>query len=70
MFVYMFQVGTGVTNALINARKAIDESFAAEADEDIPILSTSVAYGVYMSVSSNLRYLFLLLFDFFVCLVL
>ncbi|KAK1413280.1 hypothetical protein QVD17_35051 [Tagetes erecta] len=49
-------VGTGVTNALINARKAIDKSFAVEADEDIPILSTSVAYGVYMSVSSNLRY--------------
>ncbi|VVA25207.1 PREDICTED: RETICULATA-RELATED [Prunus dulcis] len=48
-------VGTGVTNALINARKAIDKSFAGEA-EDVPILSTSVAYGVYMAVSSNLRY--------------
>ncbi|CAL8114155.1 unnamed protein product [Prunus armeniaca] len=47
-------VGTGVTNALINARKAIDKSFAGEA-EDVPILSTSVAYGVYMAVSSNLR---------------
>lgn len=50
----VFQVGTGVTNALINARKAIDKSFAAEA-EDVPILSTSVGYGVYMAVSSNLR---------------
>ncbi|XP_047952354.1 protein RETICULATA-RELATED 4, chloroplastic-like [Salvia hispanica] len=48
-------VGTGVTNLLIKARKAIDKSFAGEA-EDIPILSTSAAYGVYMSVSSNLRY--------------
>lgn len=48
-------VGTGVTNALISARKAIDKSFAGEA-EDVPILSTSVAYGVYMAVSSNLRY--------------
>lgn len=48
-------IGTGVTNALISARKAIDKSFAGEA-EDVPILSTSVAYGVYMSVSSNLRY--------------
>ncbi|KAL7618650.1 hypothetical protein Lser_V15G03886 [Lactuca serriola] len=48
-------VGTGVTNLLINARKAIDKSYAVEA-EDLPILSTSVAYGVYMSVSSNLRY--------------
>lgn len=48
-------IGTGVTNALIAARKVIDKSFAGEA-EDVPILSTSVAYGVYMAVSSNLRY--------------
>ncbi|XP_059449155.1 protein RETICULATA-RELATED 4, chloroplastic-like [Corylus avellana] len=48
-------IGTGITNALINARKALDKSFAGEA-EDVPILSTSVAYGVYMAVSSNLRY--------------
>ncbi|OMO69721.1 hypothetical protein CCACVL1_19311 [Corchorus capsularis] len=48
-------VGVGVTNLLINARKAIDKSFAGEA-EDVPILPTSVAYGVYMSLSSNLRY--------------
>ena len=53
----LFQIGTGVTNALINARKVVDKSFAAEA-EDVPILSTSVAYGVYMAVSSNLRYAF------------
>lgn len=49
-----FQVGVGITNALINARKALDTSFAGEA-EDVPIISTSVAYGVYMAVSSNLR---------------
>lgn len=48
-------IGTGVTNVLISARKAIDKSFAGEA-EDLPILSTSAAYGVYMSLSSNLRY--------------
>lgn len=44
-----------MTNALINVRKAVDKSFAGEA-EDVPIFSTSVAYGVYMAVSSNLRY--------------
>ncbi|GKV16525.1 hypothetical protein SLEP1_g27156 [Rubroshorea leprosula] len=48
-------VGTAVTNALINARKAVDKSSAAEV-ENVPIFSTSVAYGVYMAVSSNLRY--------------
>ena len=55
IYIYILQIGTGVTNALIAARKVIDKSFAGEA-EDVPILSTSVAYGVYMSVSSNLRY--------------
>ncbi|GAU46797.1 hypothetical protein TSUD_268580 [Trifolium subterraneum] len=50
-----FQIGTGVTNALINARKVVDKSFADEAEE-VPVLSTSAAYGVYMAVSSNLRY--------------
>ncbi|XP_008777886.2 protein RETICULATA-RELATED 4, chloroplastic-like [Phoenix dactylifera] len=48
-------IGVGTTNALINARKTLDKNFAGEA-EDVPILSTSVAYGVYMAVSSNLRY--------------
>ncbi|KAJ8751213.1 hypothetical protein K2173_016394 [Erythroxylum novogranatense] len=48
-------VGTAVTNALINARKAVDKSASSEV-ENVPILSTSVAYGVYMAVSSNLRY--------------
>ncbi|KAL5227016.1 hypothetical protein ABZP36_015281 [Zizania latifolia] len=48
-------IGTGVTNALIKARKAVDKGLDDEV-EDIPVLSTSVAYGVYMAVSSNLRY--------------
>lgn len=48
-------IGTGVTNALIKARKAVEKDFAGEADE-VPIVSTSIAYGVYMAVSSNLRY--------------
>ncbi|GAB4828056.1 Protein RETICULATA-RELATED 4, chloroplastic [Ancistrocladus abbreviatus] len=48
-------IGTAITNLLIAIRKAFDKSFAVEA-EDVPVLSTSVAYGVYMAVSSNLRY--------------
>ncbi|KAB1227628.1 hypothetical protein CJ030_MR1G010521 [Morella rubra] len=48
-------VGTAVTNALINARKAVDKSSEVEV-ENVPILSTSAAYGVYMAISSNLRY--------------
>ncbi|KAL8480061.1 hypothetical protein ACS0TY_026843 [Phlomoides rotata] len=48
-------VGTVMTNAFINARKAVDPSAVVEV-ENVPILSTCVAYGVYMAVSSNLRY--------------
>ena len=48
-----------MTNALINARKAVDKSATGEV-ENVPIVSTSVAYGVYMAVSSNLRYVDLL----------
>ncbi|KAK9735971.1 hypothetical protein RND81_04G241900 [Saponaria officinalis] len=48
-------VGTSITNAVINARKAVDKT-AAEEVENVPILSTSAAYGVYMAISSNLRY--------------
>ncbi|OIV99623.1 hypothetical protein TanjilG_17433 [Lupinus angustifolius] len=48
-------VGTAVTNTLINAKKAVDKSSAGEI-ENVPVLSTSAAYGVYMAVSSNLRY--------------
>lgn len=51
------QIGTGVTNALIKARHTINKGVAVET-EDVPIVSTSVAYGVYMAISSNLRYKF------------
>ncbi|KAG9136280.1 hypothetical protein Leryth_003861 [Lithospermum erythrorhizon] len=48
-------VGTSVTNAVINARKVVDKA-AGEEVENVPILATSAAYGVYMGISSNLRY--------------
>ncbi|GMH11472.1 hypothetical protein Nepgr_013313 [Nepenthes gracilis] len=48
-------VGTAATNALINAKNAVDKSSADEV-ENVPILSTSIGYGIYMAVSSNLRY--------------
>ncbi|KAL1808694.1 hypothetical protein DCAR_0728206 [Daucus carota subsp. sativus] len=48
-------VGTVITNAVINARKSVDNTSAEEV-ENVPILSTSVGYGVYMAISSNLRY--------------
>ncbi|KAM0024528.1 hypothetical protein Hdeb2414_s0022g00616801 [Helianthus debilis subsp. tardiflorus] len=48
-------VGTVVTNTLINAKKAVQKSSDEEL-ENIPVLSTSVGYGVYMAISSNLRY--------------
>ncbi|PHU03235.1 hypothetical protein BC332_28486 [Capsicum chinense] len=48
-------VGTVVTNAVLNAKKAVDKSGSEEV-ENLPVISTSVAYGVYMAVSSNLRY--------------
>ncbi|KAL2936151.1 Protein RETICULATA-RELATED 4 chloroplastic [Bienertia sinuspersici] len=48
-------IGTGVTNMLIKARTAVDKSFSAEA-EDIPMVATSIGYGVYLAISANLRY--------------
>uniref|UniRef100_A0ACD5XBW6 Uncharacterized protein n=1 Tax=Avena sativa TaxID=4498 RepID=A0ACD5XBW6_AVESA len=48
-------IGTGVTSALLRARKAVDKELDDEV-EHLPVLSTSAAYGVYMSISSNLRY--------------
>jgi len=50
-----FQVGTVTTNALINVKKAVNKTFAAQA-ENLPVISTSVAHGVYMVVISNIRY--------------
>ncbi|KAK8614410.1 hypothetical protein V6N13_122767 [Hibiscus sabdariffa] len=49
-------IGVGVTNTLISARKVLDKSFAEEAEDSMPVLTTSFQYGVYMAVSSNLRY--------------
>lgn len=54
-FFHFFQVGTVITNAVINARKSVDNTSAEEV-ENVPILSTSVGYGVYMAISSNLRF--------------
>ncbi|CAN6337742.1 unnamed protein product [Urochloa humidicola] len=48
-------IGTGATNALIKARQVVSKDSAGEV-ENIPILETSAAYGVYMAISSNLRY--------------
>ncbi|XP_047327141.1 protein RETICULATA-RELATED 4, chloroplastic-like [Impatiens glandulifera] len=48
-------VGTMAINALINAKKAVNKSSDEEV-ENVPVLATSVAYGVYMAISSNLRY--------------
>ncbi|CAK8565023.1 unnamed protein product [Lathyrus sativus] len=56
----LFVVGTGaslvgisITNALINAQKTVNKAFSVE---NLPVVSTSVAYGIYMVVVSNLRY--------------
>jgi hypothetical protein len=48
-------VGTGITNGIIAARKALDPSYAQKG-EDMDVLRQSAAYGLYMSTSSNLRY--------------
>ncbi|XP_058225013.1 protein RETICULATA-RELATED 4, chloroplastic-like [Rhododendron vialii] len=48
-------IGTSVVNVLINVKKAVDNSSADEI-KNLPILATSFNYGVYMAVSSNLRY--------------
>lgn len=54
-YVMPLQVGIGITNALINAQKVVNKTLAVEV-ENLPVISTSVAYGVYMVVVSNLRY--------------
>ena len=48
-------IGTGITNGIIAARKAMDPSYSQKG-EDMDIVRQSAAYGLYMSVSSNLRY--------------
>ncbi|XP_074334274.1 protein RETICULATA-RELATED 4, chloroplastic-like isoform X2 [Apium graveolens] len=47
-------VGTVVTNAVINAWNTVGSTSLEEA-ENVPVLSTSIGYGVYMAISSNLR---------------
>lgn len=50
--------GTGATNGIIALRKALDSSYVTEesSEAEVPIFRTSVAYGAYMAISSNLRY--------------
>lgn len=52
--------GTGATNGIILLRKALDSSYVGTSEgsgeAEVPILATSVAYGAYMAVSSNIRY--------------
>lgn len=54
----IIQIGTGLTDALIFVKKVTDKDYAGAAG-DLPILQSSIGYGVYMAVSSNLRYQFL-----------
>jgi len=48
-------VGTGMTNGILAVRKALDPSLKQQG-EDMDLVRQSFAYGLYMSVSSNLRY--------------
>ncbi len=48
-------IGTGTTNGIIAVRKALDPSYTQKG-EDMDLVRQSAAYGLYMSVSSNLRY--------------
>ncbi|CAM6112647.1 unnamed protein product [Calypogeia fissa] len=52
-------LGTAATNGLIKLRNTVDKSIVEKEkseEVDVPILETSLAYGVYMAISSNLRY--------------
>ncbi|KAL6763976.1 hypothetical protein V8C86DRAFT_1783279 [Haematococcus lacustris] len=48
-------LGVGITNVLIALRQMMDPGWAPP-NKPQDVLATSAAYGVYMSVSSNLRY--------------
>ena len=48
-------IGTGMTNGIISLRKAMDPNYAQQG-EDMDLVKQSLSYGLYMSVSSNLRY--------------
>lgn len=47
-------VGTGMTNGIIFARSKLDPNYKQQG-EDMDIVKQSLGYGLYMSVSSNLR---------------
>nr|QKY15094.1 RETICULATa-RELATEd chloroplastic-like isoform a (C2E21) [Polytomella parva] len=47
--------GVGVTNSLLAVRKIMDPTFCSP-NKPQNVVGTSAAYGVYMSISSNLRY--------------
>ncbi len=47
--------GVGITNTLVAVRQMVDPGWAPP-NKPQDVLQTSAAYGVYMSVSSNLRY--------------
>ena len=49
-------VGVSITDGIVAARHVMDPSWVhVNAPQDI--IPTSLAYGVYMAVSSNIRYL-------------
>ena len=48
-------LGVGICNALCAVREFVDPSWAPP-NAPQNVLATSLAYGAYMSVSSNLRY--------------
>lgn len=48
-------IGVGMTNALLGVRQMTDPTFKPD-NTPQNVLATSAAYGLYMSVSSNLRY--------------
>lgn len=48
-------IGVGLTNILAALRQALDPNWSLP-NKPQDVLATSTAYGVYMSISSNLRY--------------
>eukprot|EP00798_Chlamydomonas_sp_ICE-L_P007664 gene7664-820_t len=48
--------GVGLTNSLVMLRFFLDPSWSGPPNDPQNVVATSLAYGVYMAVSSNLRY--------------
>ena len=48
--------GVGLTNGIVVVRHLVDPMWSGPPNKPQDVLSTSAAYGLYMSVSSNLRY--------------